>query len=288
MEALLGFTDDDGHTPQVSDEEELGLTGTGVEELLVLTGTTGVVGLLGFTDDDDGHTPQVSEEEELVLTGTTGVDGKELLDLTGTTGVAGLLDFDDDDGHTPHVSDEEVVDLAGTAGVVGVLGFTEDGLVLLGLTGATVVVELLDDVQTSHVSDEEVVDLAGTAGVVGVLGFTEDGLVLLGLTGATVVVELLDEVQTPQDEEAGDFLLVVAGEAGVGDDSPMGEEADGDEEVFAGTTGVVGVTLEFPPQLPQDEDAAPSEFGLPAGLEKAGVAAGAEAGVGPQLPQLEP
>ena len=136
-----------------------------------MTGTTGVAWLLDFTDED-GHTPQVSEDEELVLTGTTEVDGEELLDLTGTTGVVGLLDFADDDGHTPHDSDEEVVDLAGTAGVVGLLGFTGDGLVLLGLTEA-----------------------AG-------------------------VVELLDDVQTPQDEEAGDVLLVVAGEAGMEEDPP--------------------------------------------------------------------
>ena len=51
---------------------------------------------------------------------------------------------------------------------------------------------------------------------------------------------------------------------------------------------MVGVILEFPPQLPQDEDAVPSELALPPGLEKAGVAAGAEAGCEPQLPQLEP
>ena len=156
-ELLLEPAEDDVHTPHVSDEDEL----------LDLTGITGVVALLDFTDDDV-HTPHVVDE-----------DGVVLLDLTGETGVVVLLGFTDDDVHTPHVSDEdELLDLTGITGVVALLDFTEDdvdtphvvdedGVVLLDLTGEAGVVELLCDVQTPQ--DEEAAEvlpvLAGEDGV---------------------------------------------------------------------------------------------------------------------------
>ena len=260
------------------DEELLGVTGaTGVVDLLVVGfEEDGVV--LGFEGDgfeeegvteDDDHTPHVPDEEEL-------------LGLTEVTGVVVLLvlGFEED-------------------GVVLVLGFEDDGVELvLGVTGATGVVELLvldfteDDGHTPHVpEEEELVGLGATGvvellvlgfeddgvvlvvsfeedGVVLVVGFEEDGVVLVvGLTGVAEVFELADDVQRPQDEEAGVVLLDVAGADGVEDDGAEGEEEVlggttgvlyGVDEVLGGTTDAEGEVLEFPPQ---------DEAGRPGGLE---------------------
>jgi hypothetical protein len=118
-------------------------------------------------------------------------------------------------------------------------------------TTVLVLVVVYEDDQTPHVSDEA-------------------GLVLpVGITGVElgVVIEegVMDVSQLPQDVEVGDGPLTDTG-------------VYGDEEVISAT----GDVLEFPSQLPQDEDRAVSDIALPLPQDSAGVSAEAVC----QLPQL--
>ena len=118
-------------------------------------------------------------------------------------------------------------------------------------TTVLVLVVVYEDDQTPHVSDE-----VGLALLVGITG------VELG-----VVIEegVMDVSQLPQDVEVEDGSLTDTG-------------VYGDEEVISAT----GDVLEFPSQLPQDEDRAVSDTALPLPQDSAGVSAEAVC----QLPQL--
>jgi hypothetical protein len=118
-------------------------------------------------------------------------------------------------------------------------------------TTVLVLVVVYEDDQTPHVSDE--------AGLVLPVGIT--GVEL----GVVIEEEVMDVSQLPQDVEAEDGLLTDTG-------------VYGDEEVISAT----GDVLEFPSQLPQDEDRAVSEIALPLPQDSAGASAEAVC----QLPQL--
>ena len=120
-------------------------------------------------------------------------------------------------------------------------------------TTVLVLVVVYEDDQTPHVSDE-----VGLALFVGITG------VELG-----VVIEegVMDVSQLPQDVEVEDGSLTDTG-------------VYGDEEVISAT----GDVLEFPSQLPQDEDRAVSDTALPLPQDSAGVPAEA-ACQSPQLPE---
>jgi hypothetical protein len=115
-------------------------------------------------------------------------------------------------------------------------------LVVVKSTVLVVVVEYEDD-QTPHVSDE---------GLVLPVGFTGAELGVVGEEG------VMDVSQLPQDVEAEDGLVSDTGLCGA-------------DEVFSAT----GDVLEFPSQLPQDEDRAASDTALPLPQDSAGGPAGA-------------
>ena len=120
-------------------------------------------------------------------------------------------------------------------------------------TTVLVLVVVDEDDQTPHVSDE-----AGPVLPVGITG------VELG-----VVIEegVMDVSQLPQDVEVEDGSLTDTG-------------VYSDEEVISAT----GDVLEFPSQLPQDEDRATSDVALPLPQDSAGVPAEAVCH-SPQLPE---
>jgi hypothetical protein len=160
----------------------------------------------------------------------------------------------DEDDQTPHVSD--------VAGLLAAEGFGE---VELGLTSGEEGVECGEDQTPQEVPLEATGDDDHTPHV------PEAGLLLpVGLTGVElgVVFEegVTDVPQLPQDVEA-DGLLTDTG-------------VYGDEEVFSAT----GDVLEFPSQLPQDEDRAASDVALPLPQDPPGVPAGAVC-QSPQLPE---
>ena len=109
-------------------------------------------------------------------------------------------------------------------------------------TTVLVVVVVDEDDQTPHVSDE--------AGLVLPVGFTRAELGVVSKEGVT------DVSQLPQEVEAEDGVVADTG-------------VYGDEEVFSAT----GDVLEFPSQLPQDEDTAASDIALPLPQDSAGIPA---------------